>query len=160
MKTAHLIFFACGFLALTACDDLYTPTPRPYYVIRVTPTAQGDVATPPTCASWNTDVVDPFDNQPTPQFGCATMRNLASMAENPDDLVEGRPLADARGVTSVGAVRRYDNNQPRGFIMPANEDSQPAVTTASTAASAMTGDVTGGAGSSSSSAGAAAAATP
>ncbi len=152
MNKAYLVFSFLSLMALTACVDPYESTLRPDYVIRVTPTEQHgkSVATPPACPSWNTDVTDPFDSQPLPQFGCAHARNLASMVENPNDLVEGRPLANARGVTSVGAVRRYDNNQPRGLITPDSETSQQAVTTAPTATSPMTGDVTGGAGSASS----------
>ena len=154
MNKSRLAFSLFGLMALTACVDPYAPTLRPDYVIRVTPKDaqhQQSVATPPKCPSWNTALADPFDNQPLPQFGCAHARNLASMVENPNDLVEGRSLADARGVAAVGAVRRYDNNQPRGLITPDSDTSQQAVTTAPTPTSAMTGDVTGGAGASSSS---------
>ena len=142
----RLVFLASGLLALAACD-MYTPTLHPDYAIRVTPTThegvKGSVATPPPCPSWNTEMADPFDNQPMPQFGCATARNLASTIENPNDLVEGRTLGKQRGVAAVGAVRRYDNNQTRGLIMPAAETSAAAVTTASTGSSSMTGDITG-----------------
>jgi len=142
MNKQRLALIAFGF-ALTACDP-YASTMRPDYVIHVTPTALGSVATPPACPSWATDNSDPFDNQPFPQYGCASARNLAAMVENPDDLVQGRNLANARGVTAVGAIRRYDNNQPRGLLTPAAEVSQTAATTAPTATSSMTGDVTGG----------------
>jgi len=160
MNKYHFTSLAFILLGLTACVDPYEPTLRPDYTIRVVPTAQGDVAVAPPCPSWATENADPYDNQPIPQFGCAYARNLALMAERPDDLIEGRPLADARGVTAVGAVRRYDNNQTRGLITPDAEVSQVAATTASTGASSLTGDVTGGAGAAapSSSAGATAAA--
>ncbi len=153
MKKTQLAFCSLALLT-TAC---YPATPRPDYTIKVAQTAQGSVATPPTCPSWAKDNADPYDNQPEPQFGCSQARNLALEVENPDDLLHGRALADQRGVTAVGAVRRYDNNQTRGLITPDTETSQLAVTTAPTAASPMSGDVTGSAGSSSSSAGAAAA---
>jgi hypothetical protein len=149
MNRIHFAFLALGLLALSACGDPYQPTPRPDYAIRVTKTVQGSIAVPPPCPGWTTAVSDPFDNQPLPQFGCATARNLAEMVEKPSDLVEGRKLANERGVHAVGEVRRYDNNQARGLIMPAAEDSQVAVTTAPTATSALSGDITGAASSSS-----------
>ncbi|MDE1900215.1 MAG: hypothetical protein KGI37_01045 [Alphaproteobacteria bacterium] len=138
-----------GLLALSACS-IYDPTPRPDYAIRVTPTAQGGVATPPACPSYATATADPFDNQPMPQFGCADARNLAMEVETPNDLVHPREMGGARGVESVGAIRRYDNNQTRGLIVPGAEDNTIAATTSSSATSSMSGDVTGGGGSSSS----------
>jgi pilus assembly protein CpaD len=151
MNTSRFVFLASAFLALSACENPFAPTLHPDYAIRVTPTAGGSVATPPPCPSWNTENANPFDNQPLPQFGCANARNLASMVENPDDLLEGRTLANARGVHAVGEVRRYDNDQTRGLIMPSAEDSNVAITTSSTGSSSMSGDVTGGTPSSSSS---------
>jgi len=144
-RQAFLAFGLLALMTLAACVDPYQPTMRPDYTIRVVPTAQGDVAVPPGCPSWTNDTKDPFDEQPDPQFGCSSARNLALTVENPDDIVHGRTLDDARGVTAVGAVRRYDNNQPRGLIWTGTEDNQAATTTASTGTSSMTGDVTGSA---------------
>lgn len=149
MTKSRFTFIAFGLLALVACEDPYTPTPRPDYTIRVVPTtqqgpSQGSIAVPPTCPSWNTEVVDPYDDQPLPQFGCADARNLALMIDNPNDLVKGRPLGEARGVQAVGTIRRYDNNQPRGLIMPGADGSSAAITTAPTASSTLSGDETGG----------------
>jgi hypothetical protein len=160
MKINRFTFVFPVILVLTGCVDPYPPTMRPDYVIRVVPTAHGDVAVGPTCASWAFDNQDPYDNQPLPQFGCATAQNLAAMAERPDDLVAGRPIADARGVTEVGAIRRYDNNQTRGLITPDAEVSQVAATTMSTSQSSLTGDITGGAGAATTSPAASAASTP
>ena len=145
MKKTSYASLASLILVLSACVDLNASTPRPDYTIRVVPTAQGDVAVAPPCPSYATELADPLDNQPMPQFGCASTQNLASMIENPDDLVQGRTLGPARAVTSVGAIRRYDNNQTRGLIIPGAEANQQATTTAPAAASALTGDVTGGA---------------
>jgi hypothetical protein len=71
------------------------------------------------------------------------------MVENPDDLLAGRALGKMRGVTAVGSIRRYDNNQPRGLIWTGADANQTAATTAPTASSPMSGDVTGSAGASS-----------
>ena len=147
-----------GLTFLSGCQ-IYPPTPTPDYTIRVVPTADGMVAIPPECPSWNTAIPDPYDNQPLPQFGCANARNLALMVDRPSDLVHARDMGPSNGVTTVGAIRRYDNNQTRGLIdTDTAADSAIAVTTATTAASTMTGDAAGG--SSSSSAAPAAAAAP
>jgi hypothetical protein len=160
IKAHNLTSLVLALCVLSACCDPYQPTFRPNYVIKVVPTAQGEVAVPPPCPSWSSEISDPFDEQPLPQYGCANARNLASMVERPEDLVQGRALGETRGVTQVGAIRRYDNNQPRGLITPDAEVSQVAATTATTAASSMTGDVTGSSSSSSSSSAATTAAAP
>ena len=129
-----------GLLGLSGCSDL---TPTPDYTIKVAPTADGrsQVAIPPECPRWTDNDLNFFDNQPMPQFGCADARNLALMVERPNDLLQGRPSGPANGVTSAGATMRYENNQTRGlvYIAPSSDNSADA-TTASTAASAMTGE--------------------
>src|SRR5271168_2723716 len=96
-------------IPLAGCTDPYPPTPTPDYTIKVMPTSKGMVAIPPECPSWVTAVTDPYDNQPVPQYGCASARNLALMVDRPTDVVEGRALGDTRGVKMVGAIHRYDN---------------------------------------------------
>jgi hypothetical protein len=148
MACSRPVLLCLGFLTLAACEIL-PPTPNPDYVIRVTPAGKESVATPPPCPGWDDAVANPLDNKPIPQFGCATSRNLASMVDNPNDLVEGRTMGPSRGVLSVGSIRRYDNNQARGLIMPVSETSQAASSTAASTTSPMTGDVTEGRASSS-----------
>ncbi len=144
-RTFNRLFLVPCLMAVAACSGWYPPTARPDYAIRVAPTADGHgEATPPTCPSWTTEAVNPFDNQPYPQYGCATAKNLAAMIERPNDVVEGRGLANQRGVTAVGAIRRYDSNQARGLVMPAADTNAIAVTTSAATASALTGDVTAG----------------
>lgn len=148
-------------LLLAGCEDPYQHTLNPDYTIHVVSTPKGDVAIPPACPSWATDVTDPFDNQITPQIGCAQARNLALSVEQPADLVRGRDLGPQRGVTAIGSIRRYDNDQTRGLIDPQTQaDSALATTTSSTGNSTMTGDVTGGGSSSSASPAAAIASSP
>jgi len=135
-------------LLIAGCSDLYPATPHPDYSIKVMPTATGMAAIPPECASWATDTVNPYDNQTLPQFGCASARNLALMVENPEDLVHGRDMGTGRAVTTVGAVRRYDNNQTRGILdLGSSPDSSVAVTTSSAPSSSMSGDAASGGGS-------------
>lgn len=134
------IFLAA--LTMSACVEL-PPTPRPDYAIRVKTENGKTVAVPPPCPSWNTEVTNPFDNQPLPQLGCANARNLASMIERPEDLLEGRDIGSPDAVTSLGAVIRYKNNQTRGLIWTGSDPSTTATTTASTPSSSMTGEAAG-----------------
>ncbi|HEU0117748.1 MAG TPA: CpaD family pilus assembly lipoprotein [Alphaproteobacteria bacterium] len=161
--TKTTLLLSISLLALSACDTFYDKTPRPDNTIKVMPTAQGTKAIPPECASFATATMNPYDQQPLPQFGCASARNLALMVEQPDDVVHGREMDGGRAVASVGAVKRYDNNQTRALIYPTKDiDTVVDTTTMSSSTSAITGDSAGGGGgassSSSSSAGSAAAA--
>ncbi|MDD3371269.1 MAG: CpaD family pilus assembly lipoprotein [Alphaproteobacteria bacterium] len=141
-KQPHRFCLAFGLLALASCDSLYPPAYQPDLTIHVVPSEKGNVAVAPKCANWK-DNLDVYpDNVPYPQFGCSNAQNLAALVDEPKDLVEGRPLDASRSVLAVGAVRRYDNNQTRGLIMPVSDTSQPAATTSATGASTMTGDVT------------------
>lgn len=152
MKIRTLLSLSCSLLALAACDDPYQHTMRPDYTIHVVSTPKGDVAVPPSCPSWATAVIDPYDNQPYPQIGCANARNLALMVERPSDLVDPRELGPERGVHAVGAIRRYDNDQPRGLLDPQNgTDSVASTTTAFVANPNLPGDITGAAAATSSS---------
>jgi hypothetical protein len=144
----RITFILLGCVMLAACTDPYTPTARPDYSIRVVPSNHGSVAVPPACENWTTSVTDPYDNQPLPQFGCANARNLALMVERPDDLVKGRDLGPANGVTAAGAVYRYDANEPRGLMWTGQDPNQVGNTTAPTPASKITGLVQSGSSSS------------
>lgn len=152
MKKSSILILGITVFMVAGCEDPYQPTLRPDYTIHVVATPHGDVALPPACPSWATEKTDPYDNQPVPQFGCATARNLAMSVERPSDLVHGRELGPERGVHAVGDIRRYDNDQTRGLIDPnTNADSAVAATTSSAPASALSGDITGGASATSSS---------
>src|SRR5689334_4381009 len=102
MKRITFSLLSFGILGLTACTDPYPATPHPAYRIQVVSTPKGSVAVPPTCPGWSDALKDPYDNQPDPQFGCATARNLAMMVEQPKDLLHGRELGPQRGVLAVG----------------------------------------------------------
>jgi pilus assembly protein CpaD len=74
----------------------YHPSdPRLFATIRLTYPRIGAVAGP--CGVWPDDLGPSIknrgylDNKPYWNFGCATQRNLASMIDNPSDLVQPRP---------------------------------------------------------------------
>lgn len=47
------------------------------------------LVTPPACERWTEGAEDEADNRPSPNYGCATMSNLARMIVDPNDLIAG-----------------------------------------------------------------------
>lgn len=117
---------AFGVLAFSACS-MAAPTIKPDYTIRVQKGEKGATALPPECVAWTAAMPDPFDNQPMPQFGCATARNIAMMSDEPGDLVEGRTLGAERASQSIGAIRRYDDDKTLGLVWPSADSNALAV---------------------------------
>ena len=136
----HTLIITFGLFGLTACATGLSPTPTPDYTIRVLSSQSGTVAVPPNCPSWVTEQSNPYDQQPLPQFGCASARNLALMAETPDDLVKGREMGPVSGTKVMGAMRRYNNDQTRGLVWTGSDSNQIATTTSSIAASPISGE--------------------
>src|ERR1700733_3647894 len=138
MTTRSLkLFLIVGILGVGACGI----TPAPDYTIQVVPAANSHAAQaiPPECPRWSDNDLNFFDNQPLPQFGCADARNLAIMVDNPEDLLQGRNPGPANGVTTAGAIIRYNNNQTRGLIdLQEQPNTSPAATTAPAANSKLT----------------------
>ena len=46
----------------------------------------------PSCGDWSTNLAETSANLTSPNFGCATQKNLAAMVADPRDLVSPRPL--------------------------------------------------------------------
>jgi type IV pilus biogenesis protein CpaD/CtpE len=133
-------FLVASLLVLAGCG---VQTMTPDYAINVAPQTPGSsyVAQPPACPSFVNVQANPFDSQPDPQFGCATARNLALMVEKPEDLLQGRDIGLASGITTAGAVVRYNNDQTRGLIYLApSPDNSVDVTSHSTASSGLSGE--------------------
>jgi type IV pilus biogenesis protein CpaD/CtpE len=109
-------FIIIGLLGLTSCGI----TTSPDYSIKLAPTAdgQGYVAMPPACPAWSNNDLNLVDNQPLPQFGCATSRNLAIMVDRPEDLIKGRTPDAANGASSAAAMERYNTNKTTPLINP------------------------------------------
>ncbi len=49
-------------------------------------------ATGPECGDWSRNLAVTYDNEPHPNFGCASQNNLAAMVSNPRDLVMPRTM--------------------------------------------------------------------
>jgi pilus assembly protein CpaD len=69
----------------------------------------------PGCPNWDRPAAPDFDNQQTPNFGCAVNGNLTAMVADPQDLVYGREggsVVDA--ATASKAVNAYRSAAPTG----------------------------------------------
>lgn len=115
--TSTLLMLSALALLLGGCE---TP-PRPDYRIKVmpSPTGKGVIAIPPECLSWHEyGAGDPQENTPWPTFGCAEAKNLAAMVDDPNDLIEGKPLGEADPVVSAAAIARYQAGKTTPLIDP------------------------------------------
>ena len=64
------------------------------------------------CGLWPQDIGPSFnrtysENLPDWNFGCATQRNLASMVDNPSDLVQPRPETPAYAMRRTTVIEKY-----------------------------------------------------
>lgn len=69
----------------------------------------------PGCPNWDRPAAPDFDNQQTPNFGCAVNGNLTAMVADPQDLIYGREggsVVDA--ATAAKAVNSYRSAAPTG----------------------------------------------
>jgi pilus assembly protein CpaD len=85
--------------------------PRLFATIRLTYPRIAAVAGP--CGVWPEDLGPSiknkgyFDNKPYWNFGCASQRNLASMIDNPSDLVQPRPETPPYTARRTEAFEKY-----------------------------------------------------
>jgi pilus assembly protein CpaD len=69
----------------------------------------------PGCPNWDRPAAPDYDNQQTPNFGCAVNGNLTAMVADPQDLIYGREggsVVDA--ATASKAVNAYRSAAPTG----------------------------------------------
>lgn len=131
---ASLSVFAL-LLAIGGCAS-WERTPTPDYRISLVPAADGKMmAVSAPCPDWRTHNLGAFQNDPWPQYGCASARNLAVMLDQPADLVAGRPMEHANAETTSAAMERYIT----GKTMPLMDPSAAAPQNASSGGSGATG---------------------
>lgn len=63
------------------------------------------------CGDWSTNWADTADNQPTPNFGCATQHNLAAMIADPRDLVEPRAMEASDATRRATVLGHYEKGE-------------------------------------------------
>jgi hypothetical protein len=97
----------------------FAAAPAPDYRIRIMTGADGQlVAVPPKCPDWRTSNTGPLQNEPWPQYGCASTRNLAAMVEKPEDLQQGRDMSPALGSKAALSMRHYNMEKTTPLIDP------------------------------------------
>ena len=72
-------------LALAACSDDYTPTPK---VVSYEPST-GQLNYPHPCPDWSKDAEHNYENSLHSNFGCSVNGNFGLQLDNPRDLMEG-----------------------------------------------------------------------
>ncbi|HWA04201.1 MAG TPA: CpaD family pilus assembly protein [Rhizomicrobium sp.] len=63
------------------------------------------------CGDWSTNWGDTADNQPTPNFGCATQQNLAAMVADPRDLIEPRTMEASDATRRAVVTGHYEKGE-------------------------------------------------
>jgi pilus assembly protein CpaD len=116
-------------LLLCGCTGYDPDEPKPDYRIKLMRSNDGKrtIAVPPDCPDWNTVSTNPLENQPWPQYGCSTARNLAAQVVRPEDLIDGRDSGSTHGATSALAMGRYIDGKTRPLVDP--NAKAPAVST-------------------------------
>lgn len=61
----------------------------------------------PDCGTWTDGNRSDFNNQPWPDFGCASLRNTALMVADPADLSHPGGLGPGSGEIAAGAIERH-----------------------------------------------------
>ena len=61
---------------------------------------------PPECERWIEGVEEDDDNQPSPNYGCANLSNLARMVADPNDLIAGTEAGAYNSIQETLVVDR------------------------------------------------------
>jgi pilus assembly protein CpaD len=84
-------------------------------------------ATAGPCGQWPADLGPSLDNpeygqnKPFHNLGCATQRNLASMVDNPSDLVQPRAETPAYTMRRTEGFEKYRKGEPTTTVYPESE---------------------------------------
>lgn len=68
----------------------------------------------PNCPDWSGWSQPNFTASTSPNFGCASNRNLAAMVANPEDLVRGQDTVNSDARTVAKALKSYRDARPTG----------------------------------------------
>jgi pilus assembly protein CpaD len=72
------------------------------------------VAIAPSCAPENAGMSSRGKNVQTPEFGCATQRNIAAMVAHPADLIDPAASGDASAARGALAIQNHRLGEPTG----------------------------------------------
>lgn len=110
MREVHSIFAASGVPRNAVYVRNYRPAPAALASIKINYSKLVAEAGP--CGQWPKDLGPSIDsdyikNRPYWNLGCATQRNLASMVDNPADLVQPRGEGPAYNARRTVAIEKY-----------------------------------------------------
>lgn len=110
MREVHSIFAASGVPRNAVYVRTYRPSPAALASIKINYSKLTAEAGP--CGRWPADLGPSIDskdheNRPHWNLGCATQRNLASMIDNPADLVQPRGETPAYAARRSIAIDKY-----------------------------------------------------
>lgn len=114
LRSSCLVVSLLAALGLGGCGSNAIPDNR----VRLMPLGNGSrmVAVPPECLSWVDATMSPTDNNPWPQYGCASARNLAAQVANSEDLIKLRDSSPADPVITAASVQDYRAGRSKPLI--------------------------------------------
>jgi pilus assembly protein CpaD len=126
LREIQATFAAAGVPPRAVTVRQYHPeNPRHMAAIRLTYPKISAVAGP--CGLWPEDLGPSvnnkgyFDNKPYYNFGCANQRNLASMIDNPSDLVQPREETPAYTARRTAAFEKYRKGNSTATSYPESD---------------------------------------
>jgi pilus assembly protein CpaD len=64
------------------------------------------------CGDWSENIATTYDNEPTPNFGCAVQQNIAAMVADPRDFTGPAPMAPEDAQRALTVLDKYRKGQP------------------------------------------------
>lgn len=77
-------------------------------------TFTANVAQVPTCGNWSENYAFNPTNNPTPDFGCSTRRNLGLTVADPGDLIDAQPVSGRGAARQDTVLDSYNAGTPIG----------------------------------------------
>jgi pilus assembly protein CpaD len=123
LREIQAVFAAAGLPPRAVNIRQYKPEdPRHMAAIRLNYPRIAATAGP--CGLWPEDIgagyknKSYYDNKQYYNFGCAQQRNLATMIDNPSDLVQPRPETPAYTIRRTAAFEKYRKGTPTAITYP------------------------------------------
>jgi pilus assembly protein CpaD len=72
------------------------------------------MARTPDCGNWSTSLTRTYDNTTSPNFGCATQKNIAAMVADPRDLVSPQTASSSDAQRRLIVLDKYRKGETTG----------------------------------------------
>lgn len=77
-------------------------------------TFTANVAKVPTCGDWSESMTFNMSNNPSPDFGCSSRRNLSLTVADPGDLIDAQPVSGHGAARRDSVLDTYNSGAPIG----------------------------------------------